>query len=73
MSDFTNEIETYGTFSTYELDEGVDFTSTGDFGVIVISGTPYGEGEYGEGPYGGGDQTLIVEGSFTEWTNVDTP
>ena len=73
MSDFTNEIDVHVNFSTYELDSGVDFISIGDFGVIVIPGTPYGEGEYGEGPYGGGDQELIIEGSFTEWTNINTP
>lgn len=72
MSDFTEETDVSGTFEEYTDDTGVDFVDIGDEGIIIVSGYGYGEGGYGEGPYGGGT-TIIVSGSTTEWTDIDTP
>lgn len=73
MSDFTNITESAGQFTTFELDEGVDFLDLGDGGVAIIRGAAYGEGTYGEGPYGGDDTVIILNGAPTVWTNIDTP
>lgn len=72
MSDFTSVADSVITFAAVELDDGVDFTQTDDGARIVIEGYGYGEGGYGEGGYGG-SETIIIPGSQTIWTNIDTP
>lgn len=72
MSDFTNIVEINGIFEAVELDEGVDFTETGDQGQIIVTGSGFGEGGFGEGPFGGGI-TVTLSSPTTNWTNVDTP
>lgn len=72
MSDFTNETEIAGIFSKYELDDGVDFQATGDFGLLTIEDYGWGEGGWGDIPWGGG-QTVIIDTPTTIWTNIETP
>lgn len=73
MSDFTNVIEGAISFQTYELDEGVDFINIGDFGVITIPASGWGENGWGDDPWGGEEQIITVDGTETIWTNMDTP
>lgn len=73
MSDFTSIIEISGTFTTVELDSGVDFTPTGDQGQIIVTNVGFGEGGFGEGGFGGDTETLVLNGPVTTWTNIETP
>ena len=51
-----------------------DFFPIGDEGVIIITTvSEYGEGTYGEGTYGGGEETIIISGGETVWTEIDEP
>lgn len=72
MSDFAAVAEQGVPFSATELDEGVDFTDSGDVGQVVIPGAGFGEGGFGEGPFGG-PSTYILSPIITVWTNVGTP
>lgn len=74
MPDFTAVIEGEVIFVATELDEGVDFTDSGDSGQIIVPGLGYGEGGYGEGGYGGDATIVVINGNVpTIWTNIDTP
>lgn len=74
MSDFTNVIDSGVVFSNISESDTVDFTPTGDDGLIIVTTTSrYGEGVFGEGPYGGGTTTVIIGVPTTVWTNIDTP
>lgn len=55
-----------------EHEDESDFYPIGDDGVLTISGSGFGEGGFGEGPFGGG-QTIILDSSETEWTEIRTP
>ena len=72
MSDFTNNLEAYGQFVSVELDTNVDFFPSGDSGIIVSTGTGFGEGGFGEGPFGG-TVTYTLNYQLTQWTNIETP
>lgn len=72
MSDFTAIIEQGVPFTATELDEGVDFTPSGDLGQVVISGSGFGEGGFGEGGFGG-SSSVTLSSVTTVWTNIETP
>lgn len=73
MGDFIEIEDTSGTFADLEDDTGVDFFNIGDGGVIITEGEGWGEGPWGDDPWGGGEDTIIIDNSVTEWTNIETP
>lgn len=72
MSDFEDILDIRIELSDIELDTGVDFTETDDFGLIIVPGSGFGEGGFGEGPFGGTD-AYSIPAPNTVWTNIDTP
>jgi hypothetical protein len=72
LSDFTNIIESSGSFSSVEEDTGVDFRNVGDGGSFTVESVGWGDGGWGDIPWGG-EETVIEINSNTAWTNVDEP
>lgn len=51
-----------------------DFTEIGDEGLIVISvSSGWGDEAWGDERWGGEDESVIVTGGDTEWTDIDEP
>lgn len=72
MSDFTDILDIRINFDETELDLGVDFIETSDFGTITVLGSGFGEGGFGEGPFGG-TASYSIPAPNTEWIDVDEP